>query len=151
MKLLLPILALVFALVIAACGQPAGTSGPAASATAPAVDQSAAPSTEASIAPSAGAGDAEGTLITVKDFTLDPKDVSVTGPTVTLAVTNEGPTLHNIAIRDEAGKVLATTRDLDEGESETISAEIAPGAYVLFCSLAGHESLGIKGTLTVGN
>ncbi len=103
------------------------------------------------MAPSASSsGAASGTEIIVKDFALEPKDVTVATTTVTLAVTNEGPTLHNIAIRDESGKELSTTRNLDEGESETITSDIAPGSYILFCSLPGHESLGIKGTLTVG-
>lgn len=89
-----------------------------------------------------------GTAITVKDFTLDPKDVRITGG-VSLAVTNAGPTIHNIAIRDAAGVVVGTTRDLKTGESETIAPPLAAGTYTLFCSLPGHESLGIKGTLTV--
>ena len=42
-----------------------------------------------------------------------------------------------------------TTRDLKRGETQTVSADIAPGTYTTFCSLPGHESLGVKGTLTV--
>ena len=84
----------------------------------------------------------------VKDFTLDPLDVAVAGP-VSLAVTNAGPTVHNVAIRDNAGAVLGTTTDLKSGASETLTVEIPAGSYILFCSLPGHESLGIKGTLTV--
>ncbi len=105
------------------------------------------PSAAASPAASAAVGDA--TPIVVKDFTLDPVDVVVTGGTVTLAVTNDGPTVHNVAIRNEAGDVLGTTRDLRTGESETISPQIPAGSYTLFCSLPGHESLGIKGSLEV--
>jgi len=86
--------------------------------------------------------------VVVKDFTLDPLDVAVAG-TVSLAVTNAGPTVHNVAIRDDAGKVLGTTADLKTGEAETLTVEIPAGSYILFCSLPGHESLGIKGTLTV--
>ena len=84
----------------------------------------------------------------VKDFTLDPLDVAVAG-TVSLAVTNAGPTVHNVAIRDDAGKLLGTTADLKSGASETLTVEIPAGSYILFCTLPGHESLGIKGTLTV--
>lgn len=87
--------------------------------------------------------------ITVMDFMLSKPAISVTGPTVTFVVTNDGPTPHNVAVRDTAGKVLMTTHDLSRGQSETISAQIAPGTYTTFCSLPGHESLGVKGTLTV--
>ena len=70
------------------------------------------------------------------------------GP-VSLDVTNTGPTVHNVAIRDDAGAALGTTADLREGESETLVVDLPAGSYILFCSLPGHESLGIKGTLTV--
>jgi plastocyanin len=32
---------------------------------------------------------------------------------------------------------------------ETISGTLEPGDYTMFCSLAGPESLGMRGTLTV--
>ena len=87
--------------------------------------------------------------IQVLDFKLNPNALSVTGTTLSLSVTNAGPTVHNVTVRDAAGTVLFGTKDLREGESETVAQPIAPGTYVLFCSLPGHESLGIKGTLTV--
>lgn len=87
--------------------------------------------------------------IDVLDFKLDPAALTVTGSTLSLRVTNDGPTPHNITVRDSQGTVLFGTRDLREGETETVTQAIAPGTYVLFCSLPGHESLGIKGTLTV--
>jgi plastocyanin len=97
----------------------------------------------------AGSAAVAGTPIGVRDFTLDPLAVSVAGPDVVLDVRNSGPTVHNVTIRDDAGKVLGFTPDLREGEGAAITASLAPGTYVLFCSLPGHESLGIKGTLTV--
>ena len=107
------------------------------------------PAATSPAATSPAATTAAGMPIIVRDFELDPATVSVTGTTVALAVTNDGPTIHNVKVRDGAGTVLFGTRDLREGESESIEKDMAPGEYVLFCSLAGHESLGIKGTLTV--
>ncbi len=87
--------------------------------------------------------------IHVLDFKLDPSALSVTGTVLSLAVTNDGPTVHNVTVRDSAGTVLFGTQDLRTNESATLVHSIAPGTYTLFCSLPGHESLGIKGTLTV--
>ncbi len=107
-------------------------------------------STTPSTAPTAAAtAGADGTPLEVLDFTLEPLTLTVDGPNVVLDVSNAGPTVHNVTIRDDAGVALGATRDLREGESESIAAEIPAGTYVLFCSLPGHESLGIKGTLTV--
>jgi len=144
-------------LTVAGCSQTGGTSAPApaASSSAPAASSSApaasaASSDSASTAPASSAS-AEGTAATVKDFKIDPVDIKAAAGTVTLAVSNAGPTIHNVAIRDASGKVLATTKDLKAGESETITAELAAGSYTTFCSLPGHESLGTKGTLEVGS
>lgn len=132
MKTLAATLALMLAL--AGCGGSASTSAPLPSAS--------------TVPESASAPSPAGTAITVKDFTLDPKDLRAAGGE-SLTVTNAGPTIHNVAIRDGAGAVVGTTRDLKTGESETIALPLAAGTYTLFCSLPGHESLGIKGTLTV--
>ena len=120
------------ALLLAACTPSTGV--PAASA-----PGATAPGASADVAAS----------IRVLDFKLDPATLSVSGTTLGLSVINAGPTVHNVTVRDAAGTVLFGSRDLREGEAETVVHAIAPGTYVLFCSLPGHESLGVKGTLTV--
>lgn len=106
-------------------------------------------STPAASAPTASAATAtNATPITVRDFKFDTPDVAVTGQ-VALAVTNAGPTVHDLTIRDSSGTVLGETADLKAGDSETLTIDLPAGKYVIFCSLPGHESLGIKGTLTV--
>ena len=87
--------------------------------------------------------------IRVLDFKLDPAIITVTGTVLSLAVTNDGPTVHNVTIREGSGPELFGTADLKAGASETLVHAIAPGTYVLYCDLAGHESLGVIGTLTV--
>lgn len=152
----------ILLLAVAACGGSAGASGdPASVAPATPAASSAAAASPAPSASSAAAASpapvespaqspaADGIPVIVKDFTIDPIDVTVTGP-VSLAVSNAGPTVHNLSIRDAADELLAKTKELREGESETLEVELADGEYILFCSLPGHESLGMRGTLTVG-
>ena len=92
---------------------------------------------------------ADAITISVADFMIDPSEVEASGPTVSFEVTNDGPTPHNLTVRNEGDEVVLATADLSVGESETVSAELEPGTYTIFCSLAGHESLGMSGTLTV--
>ncbi len=133
---------LFLALAVAGCSQagvsmtvtPFATAGPSPAAV-----------SGGSVGPSPAAGT---TKIHVRDFTLDPKGLAVTG-SVSLAVINDGPTVHNVSIRDASGTVVAATKDLAQGQSETLTVTIPGGSYTLFCSLPGHESLGIKGSLTV--
>ncbi len=138
-------------LTVAGCSQTGGTSAPAPAASSSAPAASAAASSDSASTAPASSASAEGTAVTVKDFKIDPVDIKASAGTVTLVVSNAGPTVHNVAIRDASGKVLATTKDLKAGESETITAELAAGSYTTFCSLPGHESLGTKGTLEVGS
>ena len=129
-------------IAVAACGSSATqtpTGSLAASSAAPAASA-------ASTGPSAVTN---ATPITERDFKFDTPDVTVTGETVSLAVTNAGPTVHDLTIRDGAGKVLGETADLKPGTSETLTVQLPAGTYTIFCSLPGHESLGLKGTLTV--
>lgn len=97
----------------------------------------------------AAAPAADAIAVSVADFMIDPSEVETSGPTVTFDVTNDGPTPHNLTIRDADGEAVLATSDLSVGEMETISGELEPGEYTIFCSLAGHESLGMSGTLTV--
>ncbi|MEX2184203.1 MAG: cupredoxin domain-containing protein [Chloroflexota bacterium] len=125
----------VLALALAACGGSGTTAGPATTA----------PTDAPSTAPSAVV---EGQVVIVRDFAIEPLDVT-SGTDVTLAVTSEGPTPHNLTIRDDAGETLGATANLSEGGSETLTTKLQPGTYILFCSLGGHESLGMRATLTV--
>ena len=125
---------LVFA--VAACGG-ASTSAPPNAASVPPVSS-----------PAASAMTNDAKAITVRDFKFDTPDVTVKG-LVSLAVTNAGPTIHDLTIRDDAGKILGETEDLKAGTSETLTVDLPAGKYTIFCSVPGHESLGIKGTLTV--
>ena len=145
-------------LILAGCSQSGGSPAPVVPNSASPAPASVSPGSAApaSAAPSAGAASgsastapSNGTAVIVKDFKIEPADIKVQGKTVSLAVTNQGPTIHNVTIRDASGTVIVATKDLKTGESETISATLAPGSYVLFCSLPGHESLGTKGTLEV--
>lgn len=116
-------------LVLAACSAPAGSRAPASDAPASAA--------------------VEATAVNVMDFMIEPTDVEVVGPTVTIDVTNDGPTPHNLTVRDAAGEVLMGTEDLSVGDTATITGELDAGEYTIFCALPGHESLGMSGTLTV--
>lgn len=122
-----PLVAFALVLALAACAAPDGD------APAPADDDA----------------DADSLTVSVSDFMIEPSDLAVEGTTVTIDVVNDGPTPHNLSVRNADGEVLMATADLSTGEAETITADLEPGEYTIFCSLGGHESLGMSGTLTV--
>jgi uncharacterized cupredoxin-like copper-binding protein len=88
--------------------------------------------------------------ITLADFMITPATIDAVGPTVTFDVSNQGPTPHNFTIRDSAGNILGATPNLSTGQSQPLMVTFpGPGTYIVFCSLPGHETLGVKGTLIV--
>ena len=103
----------------------------------------------ASDQPATATPGANALAVNLADFMIDPADLEAMGPTVTIEVTSDGPTPHNLTVRNEAGEVLMASADLRAGDTDTISAELEPGEYTMFCSFAGHESLGMRATLTV--
>ena len=97
---------------------------------------------------SVGSSSTATTPVTERDFRFDQPSLSIPSGTA-LEVMNAGPTVHNLAIRNSTGAVLATTSDLKPGASETLPLKLPAGTYPMFCSLPGHESLGLKGTITI--
>ena len=112
----------------------------------PATAQSPGPSPE--LGSPAPATDA--VVVTLIDFALSPDPLIASSERIELLVVNDGITPHNLSIRDDAGVLLAATPDLSQHESAPLSATLpGSGTYEMFCSLPGHESLGLKGELIV--
>lgn len=66
----------------------------------------------------------------------------------TIDFDNPSSTPHNVAIEDSAGKKIAETKTISEGETST-KVELEPGTYTFFCSIPGHREGGMEGTLTI--
>ena len=62
---------------------------------------------------------------------------------------NKASIPHNIALRDEGGKLLAEGPDVTGGGSSKVSASVKAGKYAFVCTVPGHEEGGMKGELTV--
>ncbi|HEY5013700.1 MAG TPA: multicopper oxidase domain-containing protein, partial [Acidimicrobiia bacterium] len=85
--------------------------------------------------------------VSLSEFKLEPATITVSaGGSVT--VTNNGTVQHNLTIQGTKFK----TDNLNPGDSVTLVLKgLKDGSYTMFCSLPGHESQGMKGTLTVGS
>jgi uncharacterized cupredoxin-like copper-binding protein len=111
---------------------------------------SAAPANTGAVTPPPGA-----VHITLSDFSITPAKITVSHGTMTLYVTNEGKTPHNLTVRTPRGplgsssKVVAHSRDLTPGQADVLVTTLATGEYTIYCAFAGHEQLGMSGDLTV--
>ena len=88
-----------------------------------------------------------------KEWAVQPSKTLVGTGTVTINAYNRGQDNHNFVITDAAGNVAGKIL-LIPGQSATVTANLRPGTYRLFCSLyAGtpesHYARGMHTTITV--
>ncbi len=79
----------------------------------------------------------------------DTSSLSAKAGKVTIAMENPSVLDHNVAVKTESGRVLATGAVVGQGGTSVATATLAPGTYVFYCSVPGHEAAGMKGTLAV--
>ncbi len=126
-------LALVVGLAAACGGNGGDTTSGATSAGPTSEAPSASPSETAT-------GGAETTLLMV-DNAFQPADITIASGS-TLVFTNQGAAPHNFSIDGQD-----IDQDVNAGETEDESIELAPGTYDFFCKF--HVAAGMTGTLTV--
>jgi FtsP/CotA-like multicopper oxidase with cupredoxin domain len=93
-------------------------------------------------------GPAGGQAVTVSlsEFAIEPSAISVEAGG-RLTVTNDGAAEHNLSVVDTD---LATPMIAPGSSTELDISTLEPGEYEVLCQVAGHESAGMTGTLTVG-
>lgn len=71
------------------------------------------------------------------------------GP-VRLNITNLGEDAHDLAVRRRrSGEVVARVPPLRPGSVRRLRVTLARGRYLLVCTVADHEALGMRAPLTV--
>jgi uncharacterized cupredoxin-like copper-binding protein len=96
--------------------------------------------------PSGGAA-APVSQVELAEYKFTPSDVTAKrGSTITAI--NKGSIGHDLKLRT-GGKVAGGTEVFDAAKSVKLKVDFKPGRYEMFCSVPGHEDLGMKGTFTV--
>jgi uncharacterized cupredoxin-like copper-binding protein len=84
--------------------------------------------------------------IDMVDLAFQPNTFTISANVTTaLTFTNMGQLPHNFT----CDPLNLKTKDLNPGESETISVMAAAGEYDFYCAVPGHKDAGMVGVLTV--
>ncbi len=67
---------------------------------------------------------------------------------VSIDFTNSSPVGHNVTIASSSGETVGSTPTF-QGGSKSVTVNLKPGTYKFYCSVPGHRSAGMEGTLTV--
>jgi FtsP/CotA-like multicopper oxidase with cupredoxin domain len=88
--------------------------------------------------------------VTLSEFSIAPDMIHAPAAApLTFEVTNAGTAVHTFAVQTDA-KVYQTEQ-IPPGSSATLSVDaLDPGTYKMYCSITGHEDLGMIGELMVG-
>jgi len=83
------------------------------------------------------------------EFSFSKKRLTAPKGRVTLNFRNAGAADHNIALRGAKLRRPVLGRVVGTGRTSRVSAVLKPGRYTFYCSVPGHEQVGMRGTLTV--
>jgi uncharacterized cupredoxin-like copper-binding protein len=93
--------------------------------------------------------------VTLDEYAITPQDVSVPSGRVELVARNIGRLTHNLQIEvppkdpDTQTETLGETPTAQPGTTVDATVDLKPGTYLMRCSLANHDDLGMTGTLVV--
>ncbi len=102
------------------------------------------------------AGDAAGTTpaaegqtvnVTLTEFRIEMPSSVPAGP-VSFVVTNQGAVEHNFEVEGE-GLEEEFDENLKPGETKTLTLDLAPGTYEVYCPVGNHEDQGMMTELAV--
>jgi plastocyanin len=93
--------------------------------------------------------------VTLDEYAITPQDISVPSGRVELVARNIGRLTHNLQIEvppkdpDAQTETLGETPTAQPGTTVDATVDLKPGTYLMRCSLANHDDLGMTGTLVV--
>jgi plastocyanin len=107
---------------------------------------------EAAGQPAEGGGGGAGRMLSIAAdpggaLRFDTRTLEAQAGQVTIQMENQSPVPHNVSI--DGGGVDEEGNTVEQGGTSTVRAELRPGEYAFYCSVAGHREGGMEGTLTV--
>jgi plastocyanin len=87
--------------------------------------------------------------VRAEEFKLTLSRTSLSAGDAIVELQNFGEDPHDLRIAPAGAPLLASFPEIDPGTRHKERITFAAGSYKLFCSLPGHESLGMRATLTV--
>jgi plastocyanin len=120
------LLALVPALVLAACGSSGGSS---TTVTTPANPN---------------------LTVIAEDIHFDKKAYTVPAGEVRIAYPNQGAQTHTLIVQSPAGDKIDPKLSVAPGKETGGVYQLPAGQYTIYCDITGHRAAGMEATLTVG-
>ena len=86
--------------------------------------------------------------VTLDDYVIRPQYISAPRGKLSVTAVNRGRVGHTLRIRVNDTVVLAFMA-IPPGQRRTRTFHLRKGRYTMFCAIANHEELGMRGTLVI--
>lgn len=140
-------LPLAVVLGLTACSGDEKAAAPATTSAAP-TSSAAETTTEQAEPTAADAAESRTVTATEGEMFIQLSEDSVTAGSVTFDVANEGSATHDFVVERD-GDDVAGTESISPGSSTTLTVDLEPGEYVVYCSIGNHRQMGMEMTVTV--
>ncbi|MBV8258426.1 MAG: hypothetical protein JO073_11480 [Actinobacteria bacterium] len=87
--------------------------------------------------------------VVAREFTLTLSRATLPSGRAIVELVNFGEDAHDLRLQQSGGGAVYAWATDQPGGVEDKLVKLAPGRYVLWCSLAGHRALGMVATLRV--
>jgi plastocyanin len=106
---------------------------------------------EVEVAPSGEAAASSGDVVAVslQEWLLDPPALTLAAGSHTFDAFNDGTIAHAFALEGEGISAATSGASIAVGASESLTVDLAPGTYEIYCPIPGHKEAGMVGTLAV--
>ncbi|MGH2405070.1 MAG: cupredoxin domain-containing protein [bacterium] len=84
--------------------------------------------------------------VIMREWAFEPSPLVAKTGKVTFRIKNDGSVEHNFLVENKPG---AEVDAIKPGESKTLTADLTPGQYTVFCNLPGHREAGMVRTLKI--
>ena len=91
------------------------------------------------------AGSVAATLV---DFAVELDEDGLSGGPHEFTIANEGSSTHDVVVERD-GETVAASDAIDPGATTTLTVDLEPGEYVVYCSIANHRAMGMETTIRV--
>jgi plastocyanin len=125
-----------------------GSTPPVSGGASPGSSSGAGPPTEAPAVP-VGPAHVQVTAEDSNGYHFILSRASVPSGQVAIEFVNHGEDEHNLNVKPGEGSLEGSLPNTAPKAHPTLTLDLNPGSYTLFCSLPGHEAKGMKATLTV--
>lgn len=76
---------------------------------------------------------------------FEPSELEAEAGTISIALTSEGSLVHDVVVEEAGNTEVVEAR----GGTEVGTIDLDAGTYTFYCSVPGHRTAGMEGTLTV--